>query len=108
MKNRDTRDTQVERCASSHTATQGSVPGWVGCPTCTVLLIQFYFNGTIAQHKKMLVNRDENHYDLLVPENILSPRHCRELRILICFNSENRNVMDRYPVFFNDNNVRNC
>lgn len=66
-----------------------------------------YFNGSIVQHKKMLVNRDENHYDLLVPENILSPRRRRELRILICFNSGNRNVMDRNPVFFNDNNVRN-
>nr|WJZ11976.1 hypothetical chloroplast RF1 [Neocinnamomum lecomtei] len=67
-----------------------------------------YFNGAIAQHKKMLVNGDENHYDLLVPENILSPRRRRELRILICFNSGNRNVMDRNSVFFNDNNVRNC
>ncbi|RWR97770.1 hypothetical protein CKAN_02722500 [Cinnamomum micranthum f. kanehirae] len=45
----------------------------------------------------MLVNRDENHYDLLVPENILSPRRRRELRILICFNSGNRNAMDRNP-----------
>nr|YP_011032488.1 Ycf1 protein [Caryodaphnopsis laotica]WRH34665.1 Ycf1 protein [Caryodaphnopsis laotica]WRH34746.1 hypothetical chloroplast RF19 [Caryodaphnopsis laotica]WRH34827.1 Ycf1 protein [Caryodaphnopsis laotica] len=64
-----------------------------------------FFNGSIAQHQKMLVNGDENHYDLLVPENILSPRRRRELRILICFNSGNRNVMDRNPVFFN---VRNC
>nr|YP_009970596.1 hypothetical chloroplast RF19 [Sinopora hongkongensis]QHD18690.1 Ycf1 [Sinopora hongkongensis]QNE87786.1 hypothetical chloroplast RF19 [Sinopora hongkongensis] len=67
-----------------------------------------YFDGSIAQHRKMLVNGDENHYDLLVPENILSPRRRREFRILICFNSGNRNVMDRNPVFFNDNNVRNC
>nr|YP_010887960.1 Ycf1 protein [Sextonia rubra]WJJ67531.1 Ycf1 protein [Sextonia rubra] len=67
-----------------------------------------FFNGPIAQHKKMFVNRDENPYDLPVPENILSPRRCRELRILICFNSRNRDVMNRNPVFFNDNNVRNC
>nr|YP_010887711.1 Ycf1 protein [Hypodaphnis zenkeri]WJJ67282.1 Ycf1 protein [Hypodaphnis zenkeri] len=67
-----------------------------------------YFDRSITQHRKMLVNGDENHYDLLVPETILSPRRRRELRILICFNSGNRNVMDRNPVFFNDNNVRNC
>nr|NP_862813.1 Ycf1 protein [Calycanthus floridus var. glaucus]YP_010701860.1 hypothetical chloroplast RF1 [Calycanthus chinensis x Calycanthus floridus]Q7YJS6.1 RecName: Full=Protein TIC 214; AltName: Full=Translocon at the inner envelope membrane of chloroplasts 214; Short=AtTIC214 [Calycanthus floridus var. glaucus]WCK11665.1 hypothetical chloroplast RF1 [Calycanthus chinensis x Calycanthus floridus]CAD28780.1 Ycf1 protein [Calycanthus floridus var. glaucus] len=66
-----------------------------------------YFDGSIAQHGKMLVNRAENDYDLLVPENILSPRRRRELRILISFNSGNRNVVDRNLVFFNGNNVKN-
>nr|QWL22927.1 hypothetical protein RF1 [Cassytha capillaris] len=65
-----------------------------------------YFNGSIHQHRKMIVNGDENHYDLLVPENTLSTRRCRELRILICFNSGNG--MNRNPVFFKDNNVKNC
>nr|UBA14381.1 Ycf1 protein [Hedyotis sp. YDX-2021] len=39
---------------------------------------------------------DTNHLNLLVPENILSPRRRREFRILICFNSKtkNRNLVD--------------
>nr|YP_010371821.1 hypothetical chloroplast RF19 [Magnolia cubensis]UOU86740.1 hypothetical chloroplast RF19 [Magnolia cubensis] len=67
-----------------------------------------YFDRSIAQHGKVLVNGDENHYALLVPENIPSPRRRRELRILICLNSENENVVNRNSVFFNGNNVRNC
>lgn len=46
---------------------------------------------------------DKNHYDFLVPENILSPRRRRELRILICLNSQNWNVVDRNPIFCNKN-----
>ena len=41
----------------------------------------------------MTGNRDKNHYDLFVPENLLSPRLRREFRILICFNSSNLNDM---------------
>nr|AEX94010.1 hypothetical chloroplast RF19 [Hemiphylacus alatostylus] len=66
------------------------------------------FDGSITRHCNMLVNRNKNHYDLLVPENILSPRRRRELRILICFNSRNWNVMDRNPIFCNQNNIKNC
>uniref|UniRef100_UPI0030027637 hypothetical protein RF1 n=1 Tax=Hedyosmum orientale TaxID=226581 RepID=UPI0030027637 len=69
---------------------------------------QNHFDRSIAQHGKMLVNGDENHYDLLVPENIPSTRRRKELRILSCFNSGNWNVVDRYPVFCNGNKVRNC
>nr|WCH58615.1 hypothetical protein RF1 [Chunia bucklandioides] len=65
-------------------------------------------NFAIARHQKRTGNSDKNHYDLLVPENILSPRRRRELRILICFNSKNRNGIDRNPVFCNMNNVKNC
>nr|YP_784445.1 Ycf1 [Drimys granadensis]Q06GT8.1 RecName: Full=Protein TIC 214; AltName: Full=Translocon at the inner envelope membrane of chloroplasts 214; Short=AtTIC214 [Drimys granadensis]ABH88356.1 hypothetical protein RF1 [Drimys granadensis] len=65
------------------------------------------FDGSIAQHGKMLVNGDENHYDLLISENILSPRRRRNLRILMCFNSSNENIVDINPIFFNENNVRN-
>nr|ADD30912.1 putative RF1 protein [Ximenia americana] len=61
---------------------------------------------SLARHQRMTENRDENHYDLLVSENILSPRRCRELRILICFNS--RNNVDRNPISYNRNNVKNC
>ena len=41
----------------------------------------------------MIENRNKNHYDLFVPETILSTKRRRELRILICFNSQTRNVM---------------
>nr|YP_010275448.1 hypothetical chloroplast RF19 [Loropetalum chinense]UJV34341.1 hypothetical chloroplast RF19 [Loropetalum chinense] len=66
------------------------------------------FDKSIARHQRITGNSDKNHYDLLVPENILSPRGRRELRILICFNSKNRNGIDRNPVFCNVNNVKNC
>nr|QJF73165.1 Ycf1 [Iris loczyi] len=51
---------------------------------------------------------DKNHYDFLVPENILSPRRRREWRILICFNSQSWNVVDKNKKFCNQNNIRNC
>nr|YP_009141391.1 hypothetical chloroplast RF19 [Lathyrus odoratus]AIL55917.1 hypothetical chloroplast RF19 [Lathyrus odoratus] len=48
--------------------------------------------------QKITENKDKNHYDLLVPENILSPRRRRELRILICLNHRNRKTMDRNTI----------
>lgn len=54
----------------------------------------------------MTENKDKNHYDLFVPENILSPNHRRELRILISFNSRDKNGMQRNAVFLNT--VKNC
>nr|YP_011035784.1 hypothetical protein Ycf1 [Stromanthe sanguinea]WRI60096.1 hypothetical protein Ycf1 [Stromanthe sanguinea] len=67
------------------------------------------FNKSTGQHGNMFVNRHQNHYDFLVPENILSSRRRRELRILICFNSytHNLDVLNRNTVFFNENNIRN-
>nr|YP_010189789.1 hypothetical chloroplast RF19 [Polygonatum hookeri]QZK24081.1 hypothetical chloroplast RF19 [Polygonatum hookeri] len=65
------------------------------------------FDGSIAQHSNMLVNRNRNHFYFLVPENILSPRRRREFRILICFNSRNWNVVNRNPLFCNQNNIKN-
>nr|WPW47831.1 hypothetical chloroplast RF19 [Fagus crenata]WPW47913.1 hypothetical chloroplast RF19 [Fagus crenata]WPW48159.1 hypothetical chloroplast RF19 [Fagus crenata] len=65
------------------------------------------FDESIALHEKMNGNRDKNHYDLLVPENILSPRRRRELRIIICFNSSNRIGIHRNTVFCNGNKVKN-
>nr|YP_009535942.1 Ycf1 [Ostrya japonica]AYK29969.1 Ycf1 [Ostrya japonica]AYK30649.1 Ycf1 [Ostrya japonica]AYK31754.1 Ycf1 [Ostrya japonica] len=59
------------------------------------------FYESIAIRQKMNGNRDKNHYDLLVLENILSPRHRRKLRILIFFNSRNRNNIHRNTVFCN-------
>nr|YP_009662242.1 hypothetical chloroplast RF19 [Asimitellaria formosana]QCU47354.1 hypothetical chloroplast RF19 [Asimitellaria formosana] len=66
------------------------------------------FDKSIARHQKRTENRDKNHYALLVPENILSPRRRREFRILICFNSRNGNGQDRNPVFCDGKNVKNC
>nr|QGX04453.1 hypothetical protein RF1 [Colquhounia coccinea var. mollis] len=59
---------------------------------------------TISPHQRITGNRDKNHFDLLVPENILSFRRRRKLRILICFNSKNRNYIDQNPVFWNVKN----
>nr|YP_010732709.1 hypothetical protein RF1 [Coleogyne ramosissima]WEG91073.1 hypothetical protein RF1 [Coleogyne ramosissima] len=63
------------------------------------------FDEVITKHQKMTGNRDKNHYDLFVPENILSPRRRREFRILICFNSKNRNDTHRNVAFYNGNRV---
>jgi hypothetical protein len=51
------------------------------------------FEKSIPRHQRMIENRNKNHYDLFVPETILSTKRRRELRILICFNSRTRNVM---------------
>nr|YP_009316840.1 hypothetical chloroplast RF19 [Morus cathayana]YP_010147782.1 hypothetical chloroplast RF19 [Morus alba]YP_010481272.1 hypothetical protein RF1 [Morus australis]QST19176.1 hypothetical protein RF1 [Morus mongolica]AOW43737.1 hypothetical chloroplast RF19 [Morus cathayana]QQV68140.1 hypothetical chloroplast RF19 [Morus alba]UVN17214.1 hypothetical protein RF1 [Morus australis]WGO77075.1 hypothetical chloroplast RF19 [Morus australis] len=64
------------------------------------------FDEFISKHQKMTENRDKNHYDLFVPETILSPRHRRELRILICFNSRNRNGIPSNAFFCNENKVK--
>uniref|UniRef100_UPI0031F3681E hypothetical protein RF1 n=1 Tax=Liparis gigantea TaxID=2803551 RepID=UPI0031F3681E len=66
------------------------------------------FEKSIARHSNIFLIGDENHYDLLVPENILSPIRRREFRIRICFNSRNFNVVDRNPRFCNENKIRNC
>nr|QBC71249.1 hypothetical protein RF1 [Alluaudia procera] len=63
---------------------------------------------SVPRHQKMTENRNKNNYDLLVPENILSPRRRRELRILICFNSRNNKGVDKNSVFCNGNRVKNC
>nr|QXY00148.1 Ycf1 protein [Allium zebdanense] len=66
------------------------------------------FHESVAQHSKTLVTKKRNYYDFLVPENILSPRRRRELRIFVCFNSTNCNIIGRNPIFFNRNNINNC
>nr|YP_010981184.1 hypothetical chloroplast RF1 [Ajuga ovalifolia]WOC94954.1 hypothetical chloroplast RF1 [Ajuga ovalifolia] len=66
-----------------------------------------HFDETISPRQRIAGNRDKNDFDLLVPENILSFRCRRKLRILICFNSKNRNYRDRNPVFWNRKNVKN-
>nr|YP_009326048.1 Ycf1 [Citrullus lanatus]YP_009348090.1 Ycf1 [Citrullus lanatus subsp. mucosospermus]APD52540.1 Ycf1 [Citrullus lanatus]APW82776.1 Ycf1 [Citrullus lanatus subsp. mucosospermus]APW82861.1 Ycf1 [Citrullus lanatus subsp. mucosospermus]APW82946.1 Ycf1 [Citrullus lanatus]APW83031.1 Ycf1 [Citrullus lanatus] len=64
------------------------------------------FAESIAIHQKTNENRTSNHYDLLVPENILSPRGRREFRILICFNSGTRNDIHRNTAFYNGNKMK--
>nr|YP_009579574.1 hypothetical chloroplast RF1 [Holcoglossum flavescens]QBK40050.1 hypothetical chloroplast RF1 [Holcoglossum flavescens]QBK40124.1 hypothetical chloroplast RF1 [Holcoglossum flavescens] len=66
------------------------------------------FEKSIAQHSNIFLSGDKNHYDLLVPENILSPRRRREFRIRICLNSQNFHVVDRNPRFCNENKIINC
>nr|YP_009742403.1 photosystem I assembly protein Ycf1 [Zabelia dielsii]QID90498.1 photosystem I assembly protein Ycf1 [Zabelia dielsii] len=70
------------------------------------------FDESTPRHQRITGNREQNHYDLLVPENILSSRRRRELRILISFNLKtrnlkNRNDVDRNPVFCNETKIRN-
>nr|YP_009461092.1 Ycf1 [Lamium album]AUT82302.1 Ycf1 [Lamium album] len=62
------------------------------------------FDETISLHQRITGNRDKTHLDLLVPENILSFRRRRKLRILICFNSKKINYIDQNPVFWNVKN----
>nr|YP_009461169.1 Ycf1 [Lamium galeobdolon]AUT82391.1 Ycf1 [Lamium galeobdolon] len=59
---------------------------------------------TISLHQRITGNRDKKNFDLLVPENLLSFRRRRKLRILICFNSKKRNYIDQNPVFWNVKN----
>ena len=63
---------------------------------------------TRTRDQKLTENKEKTNYDLLVPENILSARRRRELRILICFNPRNRNSVDRNKAFYNENKVNNC
>nr|YP_010490006.1 hypothetical protein RF1 [Koenigia islandica]YP_010490018.1 hypothetical protein RF1 [Koenigia islandica]UWM11647.1 hypothetical protein RF1 [Koenigia islandica]UWM11659.1 hypothetical protein RF1 [Koenigia islandica] len=67
-----------------------------------------HFDESLARHQMMTKSINKNHYDLLVPENILSSRRRRELRILSCFNSRNSNCVDKNAVFCNGNKVKTC
>nr|YP_010407033.1 hypothetical chloroplast RF19 [Goodyera henryi]URF19665.1 hypothetical chloroplast RF19 [Goodyera henryi] len=66
------------------------------------------FEKYIAQHSNIFLSRDKNHYDFLIPENILSSIRRREFRIRICFNSKNWNVVDKNSRLYNENKIRNC
>uniref|UniRef100_UPI0031F3F0E6 hypothetical chloroplast RF19 n=1 Tax=Platylobium rotundum TaxID=3041826 RepID=UPI0031F3F0E6 len=61
-----------------------------------------------TRDEKIIENNENNHYDLFVPENILSSRRRRELRILICFNPGNTNSVHRNTLVYNENKVNNC
>nr|YP_010406947.1 hypothetical chloroplast RF19 [Goodyera biflora]URF19579.1 hypothetical chloroplast RF19 [Goodyera biflora] len=66
------------------------------------------FEKYIAQHSNIFLSRDKNHYDFLIPENILSSIRRREFRIRICFNCKNWNVVDKNSRLYNENKIRNC
>nr|YP_010407290.1 hypothetical chloroplast RF19 [Spiranthes sinensis]URF20180.1 hypothetical chloroplast RF19 [Spiranthes sinensis] len=70
------------------------------------------FEKPIAQHNNIFFSGDKNHYDFLIPENILSSIRRREFRIRICLNSKNWNSVDKNTKFFNENKnkirIRNC
>nr|YP_010935277.1 hypothetical protein RF1 [Lindernia rotundifolia]WKW53382.1 hypothetical protein RF1 [Lindernia rotundifolia] len=61
------------------------------------------FDKAISPHQRIVESRD---FDLLVPENILSFRRRRKLRIQICFNSKKKNDVDINPVFWNGKNIK--
>nr|QVY57426.1 hypothetical protein Ycf1 [Mucuna sempervirens] len=61
---------------------------------------------SITRTKDQKITEKKNS-DLLVPENILSARRRRELRILICLNPSNRNSIHRKTIFSNENKVHN-
>nr|YP_009429930.1 hypothetical chloroplast RF1 [Carmichaelia australis]ASY01261.1 hypothetical chloroplast RF1 [Carmichaelia australis] len=58
-----------------------------------------------TRDQKITEKKDKNHNDLLVPENILSNRRRRELRILICLNP--RNTVQRNTINSNENKINN-
>nr|YP_010275009.1 Ycf1 protein [Nonea vesicaria]UJV31791.1 Ycf1 protein [Nonea vesicaria] len=66
-----------------------------------------HFNESISEYQKIIINRDKNNFNLLVPENILSSRRRRELRILICFNSKRSKAVDINTVCYNENWSKN-
>nr|YP_010694247.1 Ycf1 [Impatiens morsei]WCD66939.1 Ycf1 [Impatiens morsei] len=61
----------------------------------------------LKHYKRISPNRDKNNYYLPVPENILSYRRRRELKILIWFNSKTKNVVNSNTIFRNENKVKN-
>nr|YP_010641750.1 hypothetical chloroplast RF19 [Saxifraga pratensis]WBQ54817.1 hypothetical chloroplast RF19 [Saxifraga pratensis] len=66
------------------------------------------FFKSLIRHQKITGNRDKNDYALLVPENILSPRRRRELRIVISFNSRKGKGAGLNPILWDGTNVKNC
>nr|UVF37767.1 Ycf1 protein [Stevia rebaudiana]WJM99442.1 hypothetical chloroplast RF1 [Stevia rebaudiana] len=63
------------------------------------------FDESIPRHKNL--NRDKNNSDLLVPEQILSSKRRRELRILISFNLKNQNNVHRKKLFCKESDIKN-
>nr|YP_009711450.1 Ycf1-like protein [Homalium paniculiflorum]QGA46992.1 Ycf1-like protein [Homalium paniculiflorum] len=66
------------------------------------------FTESIVIDQSLTRNKDKKNCDLLVPENLLSSKHRRELRILISFNSKNGNDINTEIFNINNNNIKNC
>jgi len=62
-----------------------------------------------SRRRGMVVKREKDSSGFLVPENIISPRRRRELRIFMSFNPRTRNwkVTEGDPSFCNKNNIKN-
>nr|BDB16062.1 hypothetical chloroplast RF19 [Onobrychis gaubae] len=73
--------------------------------TARLLLIHKTKKRTIFQRNPEKSRLEKNHYDLLVPENILSSRSRRELRILMCFNP--RKTVHRNTINDNESKIYN-
>nr|YP_010514197.1 hypothetical protein Ycf1 [Strongylodon macrobotrys]UXL85850.1 hypothetical protein Ycf1 [Strongylodon macrobotrys] len=63
---------------------------------------------TRTRDLKITEKKEKDNFDLLIPENILSAKRRRELRILICFNANNIFSIPRNTIFYNENKVQNC
>nr|YP_009568066.1 hypothetical protein RF1 [Spergula arvensis]QBE85977.1 hypothetical protein RF1 [Spergula arvensis] len=64
-------------------------------------------NEGIPRYPTVMKNRDKTYFDLLVPENLLSPRRRREFRIQICLNSSNNNDLYRNTISYDRNQIKN-
>nr|YP_009319449.1 Ycf1 [Opisthocentra clidemioides]APA18481.1 Ycf1 [Opisthocentra clidemioides] len=62
------------------------------------------YTNYIVRHPNQGITENRD-YDLVIPERIFSTKWRRELRIQICFNSRNRNLISNNSVFCN--NVKN-
>nr|AYC63718.1 hypothetical protein [Aphyllon epigalium subsp. epigalium] len=65
------------------------------------------FYKAISTHQRITKNINKGNFYLLFPENILSFRHRRKLRILFYLNSNNTNDIDRNTVFCNEKTKKN-
>nr|YP_009772225.1 hypothetical chloroplast RF19 [Zornia diphylla]QIT03093.1 hypothetical chloroplast RF19 [Zornia diphylla] len=61
-----------------------------------------------TRDQKIAEKKEKKNYDLLVPEFFFYARRRREFRILICFNSKNRNSVYKKTTFYNKKKVKNC
>nr|YP_010374623.1 Ycf1 [Dalbergia millettii var. mimosoides]QXU57976.1 Ycf1 [Dalbergia millettii var. mimosoides] len=61
-----------------------------------------------TRDQKITEKKETNHYDLFVPEFLFSARRRREFRILMSFNSKNRDSVHRKTTFYNKNKGTNC
>nr|UTM08990.1 hypothetical chloroplast RF19 [Aeonium decorum] len=64
------------------------------------------FSKSLSKEQKIFGNLDRKNSSLLVLETILSPRHRKELRILISFNSKKKKSIDLNLVFCHRKNIR--